>query len=131
VFAPYPKWFGTAFQQLKCAAEISPHFRAALAATTWQERERCLVPAYEAVARMQNDLRVSDPIPDRVQPFFSRPFRVIALGGAAESITARIMDESVRALLKHPLVGSIDQFSDSTDLVENPEWRDALKSLYE
>jgi hypothetical protein len=37
----------------------------------------------------------------------------------------------VRALLRHPLVGSIDQFSYSTDLVENPEWRATLKPLYD
>src|SRR5687768_9212505 len=51
VHAPYPKWLGTGFQRLSCAAELSPHLRAALSAEEWREREARLVPAYETIAR--------------------------------------------------------------------------------
>src|SRR5690348_5836477 len=50
-YAPYSKWFGTAFGRLACAGQLGPQLTASLAASSWQEREARLVDAYEAVAR--------------------------------------------------------------------------------
>ena len=55
-YAPYPKWFGTAFARLACAEQVGPKLSAALGADTWQERERHLASAYEVVAEMHNAL---------------------------------------------------------------------------
>ena len=38
-YAPYPKWFGTAFKQLSHAASLAPVLQQALSAGSWQERE--------------------------------------------------------------------------------------------
>lgn len=130
-YAPYPKWFGTAFRRLRCAAELLPHLDAALFARDWRERERHLVAAYERVAAMHNALGVTEPLPVQARDFFGRPFLVIALHGHAQTIAARIEDESVRRIASRRLVGGIDQFSDSTDLLSSPEWRVALRRLYE
>jgi hypothetical protein len=129
-FAPYPKWFGSAFQRLQCSAALSPHLRAALAANDWGERERALVAAYEILAELHNRLAITPPLPTAAQPFFSRPFAVMAIAGFAERITEQIKDRSVRSLLSRPLIGSIDQLSDSTDLVEWTVWRERLRELY-
>ena len=130
-YAPYPKWFGTAFKQLSCAATLSPHLSAALAATSWQERERHLVDAYRIVAAMQNGLGITDHLPTEPRDFFGRPFRVIALHGFAERITESIEDERVRRIAARRPVGGIDIFSDSTDLVSHASWRKTLRKLYE
>jgi hypothetical protein len=130
-YAPYAKWFGTAFQRLECARELTPHLSGALAARSWQERERHLVPAYEIVAAMHNGLGITNALPTVARPFFDRPFQVIALHGFAEAIVGRIEDEAVRSLARRPLIGGIDYLSDSTDLVENIEWRATLRRLYE
>lgn len=130
VFAPYPKWFGSAFQQLRCAPTMSPHLRGALAAATWRERERFLVSAYELVAALHTSLAITRPLPASAQPFFNRPFQVIALGGFAAAIADTITDESLRRLISRPLIGGIDQFSDSTDLLQDPQWRPAIRTLY-
>jgi hypothetical protein len=130
VYAPYPKWFGTAFQQLRCANALTPHLRAALAADSWQARERALVPAYELVASMHNALGITAPVRANARPFFGRPFQVIALNGFADAIVATITDVSVRRLAQRPLIGGLDQFSDSTDLIDNPEFRTVLKQLW-
>ena len=131
VYAPYPKWFGTAFQELRCAAALSPHLRAVVVSATWQARERSLVPAYELVASMHNALGITPPVPATVQRFFGRPFQVIALNGFAEAIVVEIQDDLIRRLAQRPLIGGLDQFSDSTDLMETPAFRAALKRLYE
>lgn len=130
-YAPYPKWFGTAFQQLSCAAELSPSLRAALRAETWPERERHLVSAYEHVARMHNALGLTDPLPEVARDFFGRPFRVIALHGHADALLARITAPAVKRIAARQPIGSLEQFSDSTDLVSHAAWRPALRKLYE
>lgn len=131
VHAPYPKWLGTAFGRLACAAELSPHLRAALSAEDWRARESRLVPAYEAVARMHNALGITEPMPAEARGFFGRPFHVIALHGFDRAIVARIADERLRRLAQKPLIGSLDQFSDSTDLVSYTQWRPIIRHLYE
>jgi hypothetical protein len=130
-YAPYPKWFGTAFNRLACAAELAPHLRAALASETWCERERHLATVYRAVAAMHNALRLTDPLPVEPRAFFGRPFKVIALNGFSDALLARITDERVRRIAARRPIGSLDQFSDSTDLVSHNDWRATLRKLYE
>jgi hypothetical protein len=131
VYAPYPKWFGTAFRQLECARTLTGPLGRVMTADTWQAKERSLVQAYEFVASMHNSLDITPPISTEARLFFGRPFRVIALNGFADAIVAEIRDPSVRRLLQRPLIGGVDQFSDSTDIVDNTEFRPALKRLYE
>lgn len=97
-----------------------PHLGAALAARTWQERERHLVPAYECVAAIHNELGVTAPLPTTARDFFGRPFKVIALHGFRDALLACVTDERVRRLAERPTIGGIDQFSDSTDLIDAP-----------
>ena len=131
VYAPYPKWFGTAFKQLDCAAQLSPHLRGALAASDWQERESHLAHGYEMVAAMHNRLGLTRPFPTKARDFFGRPFRVIALHGFTNALLAGITDDRVRRIAARRPIGSIDQFSDSTDLVSHAGWRATLRKLYE
>jgi hypothetical protein len=63
--------------------------------------------------------------------FFGRPFRVIALHGHADALLARIDDPAVRAIAARQPIGSLEQFSDSTDLISHAAWRPALRKLYE
>jgi hypothetical protein len=130
-YAPYPKWFGTAFKQLACAEEFAPHLGAALAAADWRARERHLARAYELAASKHNALGVTEPMPAETRDFFGRPFRVIALHGFAAALRARIVDERVKRIAARRPIGGIDQFSDSTDLVSHKVWRPALRRLYE
>ena len=130
-YAPYAKWLGTAFKQLACAAELSPHLSAALSAREWRERERHLAAAYRIVAEMHNRLGMTDPLPTEPRDFFGRPFRVIALHGFAHALFSRIRDERVRRIASRPPIGSIDQFSDSTDILQHAVWRTTLRKLYE
>jgi hypothetical protein len=130
-YAPYPKWFGSAFQKLACAAQISPHLERAQAAQTWQEREAALSEAYVLLAKMHNALGLTDPLPERVGNFHGRPFKVIDAEGFSAAILAKIDDPQVRRIAAKGLIGSIDQFSDNTDLHSHVEWRAAVCRLYE
>lgn len=128
-YAPYAKWFGTAFRQLACAPDLTPSLARAQTAATWQERESALSEAYEALARMHNALGLTERMPEAVSPFHGRPFQVIQGGEFAEAIRARITDPAVQRIAAERLIGSLDQFSDSTDLAW-PQWRPVLRQLY-
>ena len=131
IYAPYPKWFGTAFKQLTCAESLWPVFQGVLKAGTWQEREIHLVQAYEYVAKRHNALCLTGPLPETVRSFFDRPFRVIALHGFAQALIDQVRDPEVKRLAERPLIGGLDLISDNTDLLSNPFWRQTLRRLYE
>lgn len=127
-YAPYIKWLGTAFGQLGCADELGPMFRGVLGAATWQERERMLVEAYELVARLHNDLGVTEPLAAEVSRFHERPFMVLHADRFAQALRAAIEDAEVRALPEH--LGSVDQWVDSTDVLDRPGRLGRLKGMY-
>ncbi len=130
-YAPYPKWFGTAFKQLTCAKDVSPALWRAQRAETWQEREAALCEAYEFVVRTHNTLEITQKMPETVSSFHNRPFKVIQGEMFAEAILSCISDEDVKRIASsRPLIGSIDQFSDSTDLRSKASWRHRLRTLY-
>jgi hypothetical protein len=131
-YAPYPKWFGTAFAKLPNASRLLPALQAATVSETWREREANLTAACSALAQMHNDLRLTRPLPTHPSHFFDRPFKVIHLGGGfAEALVERIEDPQVRKLASNGLIGGIDQISDNTDLLTDPVWRTRLRRLYE
>jgi hypothetical protein len=115
---------------LRCAPELSPILRDALLAETWQTRETHLCSAYEAVASLHNALHITDSVPATIVNFFGRPFRVIYAERFAGALLACIIDPDVKRLAAQPLIGGVDQFSDSTDLLSDPRWRPALRTLY-
>lgn len=131
-YAPYSKWFGTAFTRLDAAASLAPSLAGALRATTWPEREHHLGAACETVARLHNALGITAPLPDTVSLFHSRPFRVIHGDQFANAIAATITDDEVRRLLHHRgLIGGIDQITDNVDILTQPQARAAFRALYD
>jgi hypothetical protein len=128
-YAPYNKWFGSAFARLDCAPVLLPHLEGALAARDWREREAHLTAVFEHVAAMHNALGITSPLPERATPFHNRPFLVIHGDRFAAAIQAAIADPEVRRL--PPGVGSVDQFVDATDVLSHPERRRRLIAVYD
>jgi hypothetical protein len=127
-YAPYSKWFGTAFGKLACGPELTLILKNVLNSQTWQEREKALSVAYEFVAGMHNRLNITAPLSAKVSPFHGRPFQVIHGGDFTEAIREQFRDERVRRISTR--AGGIDVFSTSTDLLEATGLRERLKSLY-
>jgi hypothetical protein len=116
-YAPYSKWFGSAFARLPCAAELAPMLARALAADAWKPREAALAEAYEALGRLQQARGVPGAIAPRVGPFWGRPFSVVNAEEIWESLRAEIADPALKGL---PVIGSLDQVSDATPVIEMP-----------
>lgn len=125
-YAPYPKWFGTAYALLDRPEQ--PALDAALAATTWKEREEALSDAYRLVARSHNELGVTEALDPEVRPFWGRPFLVPDSNRFVDALHATISDPDVRAI-EHE-AGPVNAVSDNTDVLTRPRlWR-RLRSLY-
>ncbi len=129
-YAPYPKWFGTAFSRLAAAATLSPILQQALSATQWQQRQDYLAAAYESIAAQFNALNLTAPLPTKTTSFFGRPFRVIWGEKFSRAVSARISDPALSEVCQRPPIGNIDLSSDNTDLLSDPRWRLALRRLW-
>jgi hypothetical protein len=130
-YAPYTKWFGSAFSRLEAAPVLTPALQGVLRATTWQERERHLCAAYEAVAHMHNALGITQPLAEHVSFFHNRPFRVIHGERFASAIIDAIAAPEVRDLVQRDgLIGSIDQIIDNVDVLSGPAQDVKFRALY-
>lgn len=127
-YAPYPKWFGTAFGRLACAPVLGPILDRVLGAATWKERERHLSEAYEHVGAMHDALGITPPLKARVSPFHERPYLVIHSDRFVHAIEAEINDPEVLAITAP--VGAVDQWSDSTDVLSYPPVYRKLRAVY-
>ncbi len=127
-YAPYSKWFGTAFSQLACAKELFPDFTAILECGQWKEREKRLSEVYLAAIRTHNSLKLTETIEETIQSFHTRPYLVPNSGRIVSALYGVIKSTAVLALPRH--IGAVGQFSDSTDVVDSIQNIRKLKSIY-
>lgn len=131
-YAPYSKWFGTAFRRLALAATMTDPLHSALAAPEWREREAHLNAVSSILARAHNDLGLTAPLDTAVSGFHGRPFQVIHAERFASGLMDSIRDSRVRAVVDRiGLVGSVDQISDSVDVLSQPATLARIRSLYD
>lgn len=128
-YAPYTKWFGTAFSRLECSQKLAPVLQAALKADDWQERENYLVAAYETVAELHNKLGITTPLEAKVSNYHNRPYRVIHAERFSAAIFQTITDTAIKNL-EFP-AGAIDQFIDSTQVLAYPQRYTKIRSLFD
>ncbi len=126
-YAPYSKWLGSAFAQLDASSALGPALRDVLSADGYRRREDALVHVVEELAARHNALAITEPVEGTVRLFHERPFRVIGSSRFVEACVARVEDPWLRSL---PLVGAVDQFVDSTDVLSDPRLFGATGSVY-
>ena len=127
-YAPYSKWLGSAFRSLRMAPGLTPNLDTALEAKVYPTREAALCSAYEYVAHCYNELRLTAPIDPEVRTFHERPYRVLGGDRFADACLAGISDGWLK---RQPLVGSVDQFADSTDVLSHAHRSQSLVNIYD
>ena len=125
---PYTKWFGSAFTLLPGTDGVSAALQRAVAATTYDAREVALAEAHECTARRHNAAGITEELPTDVRSFHDRGYLVLDADRFTDACRARVEDPVLRDL---PLVGSVDQFVDSTDVLNAPTRARRLRALYD
>ena len=127
-YAPYSKWFGTAFSRLKCAKKLASTLDKILASRDWKEREKHLSQAYKVVAQMHNNLKITKPLATEVSSFHNRPYLVIHGEVFANELKKKIKDPAVKKISAD--IGSVNQLSNTVDLLENNKFLKRLGVMY-
>jgi Domain of unknown function (DUF4037) len=139
-WAPYSKWLGRAFADLKLAARLGPHLTASLAASGWRDREAALCEAASILVAATNDLGLAPPVDTAPRAFYDRDIRVIGAERLTVALADAITDVEITTLLdrlgsRHRttvgmLPGTIDHAIDSTDVLCHPyRCRSAAKTI--
>ena len=128
-YAPYSKWFGTAFSQLECAAELQPVLDAVLQSRTWKEREKFLSQAYLLMCKKHNQLGITPLVEAEISLFHDRPYQVPHSSRFVDALRKEIRSQEILSLPEY--VGSIDQFVFSIDVLESPSICRSLACLFE
>ncbi|MGD8565621.1 MAG: DUF4037 domain-containing protein, partial [Candidatus Bathyarchaeota archaeon] len=101
-YAPYSKWFGSAFSRLRSAKKLKPMLNKVLTSETWKEREHHLSKAYEEIAKIHNKLSLTKTMKTKVSKFYNRPYQVIRANTFADEIKKSIKNPELR---KRALLG--------------------------
>jgi hypothetical protein len=89
---------------------------AAVRADTFRVREEHLCRAYTLVAERHNGLGLTEPVDSTPRGYYDRPYQVIDAGRFATALRAGVTDPAVRQL---SIVGTVDQFVDSTEVLSH------------
>lgn len=125
-YTPYIKWFGIGFNNLKSSKKLKPILNAIIKSDDWKIREKQLAKAYEYLAKMHNSLKITKSLKVKVDFFHDRPFLVVSGDLFASEIKKQIKNATIKSIKLD--IGSINQFSDSTDVFETNTQK--FKSIY-
>ena len=126
-YAPYSKWLGTAFARLPHRDDLPEHLAAATRASSVGERTAALAGAWSALAHRHDGAALTAPVDASLRDYHGRPARVLLADRFADACLDTVQDPALRAL---PLLGSVDQAVDSTDVLQSPEACRRLAGLY-
>jgi hypothetical protein len=128
-YAPYSKWFGSAFNKLKIASVLSPILEKVLLAVLWKERDELLGHAYTIAADQHNSLGLTDFLSSNARDYFGRPFQVLFAERFSKALKNQIRNPGLKELI--PAIGSVNQFTDSTAIYSDGKVCEKLRILYQ
>ena len=123
-FAPYIKWFGTAFSRLNCAQKLQPLLKRIFLQEHWKEREKIFSEVYLILAEMHNNLPITEEIEPVITNFHERPYAVPQSDRFVQALLRTVQSPRLKSLVRP--IGSVNQFTDSTDI---SCWNSALENI--
>ncbi len=127
-WAPYSKWLGRAFTELKLAVRMTPLLQTALTSDDWRDRQGALCAVATVLAEATNQLDLAEPVDPDPGQFFDRDIRVSAAARLVVALVDSLTDPGLRRLVAslggrldamHRLPGGLDQAIDSVDVLTN------------
>ncbi len=126
-YAPYSKWFGTAFRLLDVDNRIKEAIDASVHAADFHIRETKLVEAQALVAALHNESGITAPVDFRIESYYGRDIRVIFADKFAEA-TAETLKDTVFENV--PLIGSFSAMGGLSNVSDEQQYYETLKRIY-
>mgnify|MGYP003289094937 CR=1 FL=1 len=114
-YAPYSKWFGTAFNKLNIYESIKTKINAALQANDLTERENNLVEAQALVADLHNASGLTDNVDYSIESYFGRDIKVIFADKFVDATVEKLKGTVFENI---PLIGTMSQFGGLSDFAD-------------
>lgn len=128
VYAPYSKWFGTAFAHLDLDSATKAAVLAPLTARTLEEREDRLAAAQATVAALHNQTGITEPVPYKIESYFGRDIKVIYADKFAQAVRETLQGTALDGV---PLIGSLSQLGGLCVISDDHRYSHQIKSLYQ
>lgn len=126
-FAPYSKWFGTAFDKLDIDDNIKKYISGALSANSLSEREDNIVKAQKAVADLHNESKITDYVDCKIESYFGREIKVIFADKIVDTTAEKLKGTSLE---NTPLLGTMSQFGGLSDFADEKVYYEQIKKIY-
>ncbi len=127
-YAPYSKWFGTAFGRLDVNPAIGQALAEAFSAKDMEEREARLIEAQLCTAVLHNESGLTAPVDVQAEDYYGRPIRVIFADKLAEAVTDTLVGTALAGV---PLFGSFSQVGGLSALSDEVDCHPHVAALYE
>ncbi len=126
-YAPYSKWFGTAFSRLEVDGKFKKLINQVLAADNLTEREKMLVEAQAFAADLHNASGLTGFVDYRIENYFGREIKVIFADKFAEA-AARLLEGT--AFENVPLIGTLSQVGGISSIMDEEKYDKQIMGLY-
>ncbi len=126
-YAPYSKWFGTAFNKLDIDKNIKIKINAALKANNLKERENNLVEVQALVAELHNASGLTDKVDYNIESYFGRDIKVIFADKFVDATVEKLKGTAFDIL---PLIGTMSQFGGLSDFADEKVYYEQIKRIY-
>lgn len=122
-YAPYSKWFGTAFRRLEIDKKIQQTIDSALSASLLSDREEGLVEAQALVADLHNARGLTPFVDYKIENYFGRNIKVIFADKFAEATMLQLKGTAFENL---PLIGTLSQIGGVASIVDEKKFLSCL-----
>ena len=126
-YAPYSKWFGVAFGELKCAGRVKPVLQKALATDSILEREELIARAQSLLIEMHNACEITPPISAALHPYYTRDITVADADLVYEALVDLLSATQLRDV---PPIGALSNVGNLVVLTEDPANLERIMRLY-
>lgn len=126
-YAPYSKWFGTAFAKLNIPREVKSSIKATLYSNTIADIEKNLVSAQCWVGALHNQSGLTQSVEISPQSYFGRDIKVIYADRIADEIRKQLCGTPLE---NAPLIGGLDEVGNFTEITDDCAYREKIRRMY-
>lgn len=126
-YAPYSKWFGTAFARLDVPDTLKDALHRALHAADIAEREEQLVCAQALVAALHNESGITSPVEYEIEPYYGRNIKVIFADKFAEAVLETLEGTPLADI---PLLDAFSAAGGLSNVSDDKQYYPRIRKLY-